>query len=504
MEGLDINTIMKALLDTNIIIHRETNRIFNVDIGNLFLWLDKLNYEKCIHKVTISEIEKYSDPKTVETLMVKCKSYILLKTTLQFDKKILDVSNEFDVNDNDRSDTKLLNEVYTERVDVLITEDKKIHAKAQKLGIKHKVFKINEFLEKSIHENPTIINYKVLSVKKVLFGDIDLNDSFFDSFREDYPGFDKWFNKKAEEETYVCYNEGVLSAFLYLKKEDEKENYSDISPIMPPKKRLKIGTFKVIQNGIRLGERFLKIIFDHGRLFRCDEIYLTIFDKRDDQKRLIDLVKDWGFIEWGKKGEEYVYTRSMIPHFRYDNPKLSFPFIGDASRKNKIFLVPIYPDYHTNLLPDSILNNEKPDDFSEGLTHRNALKKVYISHSYYRNVNKGDILVFYRTGGYYKSVVTTLGIVENTHSSLRDVNELIRICNKGTFFSDTELYSFWNKYGSHKPFVIQFLYAFTFKKRLNLKRLIELGIIKDIGSVPRGITEIGWDKLIKIIEEAGL
>jgi hypothetical protein len=33
---------MKALLDTNIIIHREANRVINSDIGYLFKWLDRL------------------------------------------------------------------------------------------------------------------------------------------------------------------------------------------------------------------------------------------------------------------------------------------------------------------------------------------------------------------------------------------------------------------------------------------------------------------------------
>ena len=37
---------MKALLDTNIIIHRENNRVSNKGIGELYYWLDKLNIEK--------------------------------------------------------------------------------------------------------------------------------------------------------------------------------------------------------------------------------------------------------------------------------------------------------------------------------------------------------------------------------------------------------------------------------------------------------------------------
>lgn len=33
---------VRILLDTNIIIHRETERIINPDIGKLFNWLDKI------------------------------------------------------------------------------------------------------------------------------------------------------------------------------------------------------------------------------------------------------------------------------------------------------------------------------------------------------------------------------------------------------------------------------------------------------------------------------
>ena len=66
-----------------------------------------------------------------------------------------------------------------------------------------RVFTIDSFLEKVVSEHPELVNYRVLSVIKKHFGDINLNDPFFDSFREDYIGFDKWFNKKADEIAYV-------------------------------------------------------------------------------------------------------------------------------------------------------------------------------------------------------------------------------------------------------------------------------------------------------------
>ena len=134
--------------------------------------------------------------------------------------------------------------------------------KAELLGIADRVFKIDQFLEMVVANNPTLVDYKVLAVKKEYFAKVDLQNSFFDSFREDYPGFDKWFNKKADEISYICYSNNNLSAFLYVKPEDENENYSDLEPIFKPKKRLKIGTFKVTSNGFKIGERFLKTIFD--------------------------------------------------------------------------------------------------------------------------------------------------------------------------------------------------------------------------------------------------
>ena len=40
-----------------------------------------------------------------------------------------------DNGNNDENDTGLLNEVYSDRVDILVTEDKKIHKKAELLKI---------------------------------------------------------------------------------------------------------------------------------------------------------------------------------------------------------------------------------------------------------------------------------------------------------------------------------------------------------------------------------
>lgn len=474
---------MRVLLDTNIIIHREASRVIRQEIGTLFFWLDRLNYEKCIHPSSLNEIRKHKDPSVVATFEIKTKNYYVLKTQSPETLEIQSVRAKYDKNENDAIDTDLLKEVLNERVDLLITEDRKVHDKANDLGIADRVFTIDTFLEKVVAENPDLIDYRVLSVKKEYFGNININDPFFDSFKEDYPGFEKWFNKKADEIAYICKAEDDrLLAFLYVKQEQPNENYSDIEPRFRPKRRLKIGTFKVTSNGYKLGERFLKIVFDNALRFKVEEVYVTIFNRTVDQERLIYLLQDWGFRHYGTKhsnaGDELVYVRDFMPRVDIVHPNLTYPFIPRSTRK---FIVPIWPEYHTELFPDSILRTESPNDFIESRPNRNAISKVYISRSIERSLKTGDIIVFYRTqsGGkaYYTSVTTTIGIVQNVVKNIGGLEQFIRLCRKRSVFSDHELAEWWNYSPKSRPFIVNFLYVYSFPRRLNRKALLDLQII---------------------------
>lgn len=490
---------MKALLDTNIIIHREANRIVSQDIGTLYRWLDRGKYTKCVHSASIKEIEKNINKETVKLFLVKLDSYEVVEIPSPLQNEVKTISKQFDKTDNDIVDTILLNEVYIGRVDILITEDKKIHKKAIKLRIQNKVFTIDSFLEKAFAEHPDLINYKVLNVQKIKIGKIDLNDKFFDSLKEDYEGFNKWFVKKFDEEAYITINSnnGMLLSFLYLKIEDENENYLNIKPLFPPKRRLKIGTFKVISNGFRIGERFVKIIFDNALKNNVQEIYVTIFDRRPEQHRLIQLLEQWGFALWGKKGEELVYVKDFSPKFDIENLKACFPYL---SKRKKVYLVPIYPEYHTELLPDSILNTESPEEFVEDFSHRNCISKVYVSRAMEPYPSVGDILVFYRTGGYYKSVVTTIGEVQEIKFDFDNEDDFILYCRKKSVYPEKALRDMW-RYSAKKPFVVNFLYAYSFPHRINMKELIDLNVLSGVNDAPRGFKPISKEQFNIILKE---
>jgi hypothetical protein len=258
--------------------------------------------------------------------------------------------------------------------------------------------------------------------------------------------------------------------------------------------------------GIKLSERFLFIIFDNARKLRVDEIYVTVFDEELGPALLVKFLEDWGFQYFGTKtsvsGTEKVYVKSFreIDYNDFINPRLCYPFFSGTSN---LFIVPIYQQYHTELFPDSILKTESPADFVENMPHRNAISKVYISRSLEHKLKCGDLIIFYRTGdpgrGYYTGVVTTLGIVESVEVNIKDESTFVQICSKRSVFPEEKLREQWN-YGRSRPFVVNFLYVYSFPKRPNLKWLHENGIIPDINDMPRGFRKIPRIALKKIFE----
>jgi uncharacterized protein YifE (UPF0438 family) len=143
-------------------------------------------------------------------------------------------------------------------------------------------------------------------------------------------------------------------------------------------------------------------------------------------------------------------------------------------------------------------------DFVENEPHRNAISKVFISRSYDRDIKSGDLIIFYRTGeypAYYHSVVTTLGIAENVIEHIKSEQEFIKLCRKRSVFTDSELSKEWNRYSTLRPFILNFLYVYSFAHRINLAKLIELGVIPSVKDVPRGLSRITEANLRDILRE---
>jgi len=495
---------MRVLLDTNIIIHRENKKMTNYSIGHLFRWLDKLKCEKLIHPFSKAEIAryKYTDPK--EAMTLRLDAYEELRTTTAISEQVESLVSESDKTENDRVDTALLNEVFQERVDLLITEDKRLKKKAIKLGLGHRVLSINAFISYATNENPELIEYKMLAVHKKFIGHIDVHNEFFDSLREAYDGFNKWFAKKSNEEAYVCSDDiNNILGFLFLKTENQDENYFDIVPQFSRKKRLKVGTFKVEATGFRLGERFIKIILDNALEQNVDEVYVTLFESREELSALTSLLLRWGFQRHGTKTStgESVLVKPMKLFDQGLVPKQNYPALSYDVQK---LILPIKSQYHTSLLPDSILRTENEVDFIGKEAHRYALQKVYISWAGERNINKGDIVLFYRMGTTtpkkYSSVLTTICVVDDIKYSFNSKEEFLAECQNRSVFTNQELESFWANH-RHNLTILKFIFVKSFAKRPTLGFLWDSNIV-EAPNGPRSFMQITDDQFEKITQEA--
>ncbi|MCH4212311.1 MAG: N-acetyltransferase [Prevotella sp.] len=310
-------------------------------------------------------------------------------------------------------------------------------------------------------------------IGKRCFKDIDLCDVFFDSLKEDYPGFSQWYNRKAADNAaaYVQYtSDGAIQAFLYLKIENGILN--DVEPSRPKANRLKVGTFKIDAHNTKLGERFIKIITNYAINISADEIYVTIFEK---QKPLIHLLNKYGFEKEGTKGKELVLIKDMK---RICGDMLKdYPLISTINKKK--YVLSIYPEYHTKLFPDSILNTEKRDKDAliTDVSHTNSIHKIYVCCMHRaRILRKGDLIVIYRSSdgkgpAWYRSVVTSVCQVEElkVYSDFKNRDDFVQYANEYSVYNQSVLSSFFKK----NLIVIKMTYNVAFNKRITNKNLQE-------------------------------
>lgn len=261
------------------------------------------------------------------------------------------------------------------------------------------------------------------------FQELSLDDSFFDSLKDDYPGsaystgFVEWFRRKAESDStaLVFDDDRGLGAFVYLKEENEPIELEDKT--LPAKHRLKIGTLLLAERyrGQRLGEGAIGLALWKWQQTAAEEVYVTIFEKHES---LVGVFKRFGFRMVGTNlNGERVYSRSRR-EVDYSDPYKSFPFIHPDFRKAGYLIVDDV--YHDTMFPYSELSGTLQE--SIGAAVENGLCKTYIGAQRSPHYDAGEPILVYRrhtqAGGgrpRYKSCITSYCIV----------NEVIRVKTDG-------------------------------------------------------------------------
>ena len=481
----------KILLDTNMFIYLEDYAVTEEKVATLTKRLfDSDQYKIVIHPKTKEEILKISDSEKRAIFSSKISVYREIKAAPKVTKEFNDMVGCN--NSHDAIDNELLFSIYRNCAQYLITNDKELVKKSHKIGLSDRVLSIDQALEKfqeKVSEDirkPVFINYKYLH-------ELDINDTFFDSLKDDYAGFEEWFKKKQSKEAqaYVTEFDGKLTSFLMLKVECEDEEYKDFLKPFIPAKRLKISTLKVNDTGKRIGETFIKIIVNKAIKENVEEIYVTVFDK---QEFLIDMLESYGFKKYTKKrtlksdGEielENVLVKSM------KNKENYYPFFEIGN--NRIFLVPIRDKYHHLLFQESEKQFQLSfEDFQGKNVASNSLKKAYLCDSKIKQIQKGSILLFYSSRA--KKAITSLGIVDAVFTKFNNFDEMFNLVKKRTAYDEHEL----RENFKNDKLVILFKLYYSFDNYVSFEFLKNNGIVN--GPI-QTIQHINKEHLLKILEK---
>ncbi len=318
-------------------------------------------------------------------------------------------------------------------------------------------------IEKCAIEHRNLDPIKGVIVKEEMMKNLSLEDKFFLSFINDYsPYYFSWFLEKASDKVYISKDlKGKIKAILKLKVEFDNEDYSNISPIFTPAKRMKISSFKVEYTGQKVGERFMRIIISCALREKVDEIYVTIFNNSQQKMRLVRLLSDYGFYYHGiKDNNEEVYVKKMRP-LKTLSARNNFPFVRYES---SAFLVPIHHEYSKDLLPQVDANVNKEDIEP----NKYSIKKVITLYGDDYRIQTGTVLLFYNmTKEKKERGIIAIGVVENIYRDIYTEQQYILRCRKRSILDDKRLQLCWEWRDKDKKLVVvDFLYNYSFNEKV--------------------------------------
>lgn len=489
---------MDVLVDTNILIHRESDDVVPEPLRDLERDLREAGHRILAHPASVREIYQDPDDERRESAESRVDAY----PRLEFPPKPGSGDSEFRKavspasNPNDQVDNQLLYAVFEGTVDFLITQDKGIHRKALDLGIEEQVFNIDDGREYFLEDRPVI--HGPAAIQRTTFSELDLEDPIFDSLKEEYSEFVSWAKAHEERPTWVNYtDDGTLGALLVIKPEETEE--IGVDPPLERDSRMKISTLKVGEqrHGSKVGELFISIAVREAIHGGLDKIYLTHFEKPEDY--LVDLIDRYGFERVSQKSDgEAIFQKRLTPPLGADLSPVElaqqyYPSFYDGSNVRK-FLVPVKPQFHNKLFtgyPD----RDPPEDERHGdfRPEGNAIRKAYLSNANTRKIEAGDLLLFYRSNDHQK--VTSLGICEEIHYRITDTDEVSRIVGKRSVFSEREI----DEYTERETTVLLFLWHFDLENPLSYHEMLEANVLSGPPQVMQELDEQAY----KYVRENG-
>jgi L-amino acid N-acyltransferase YncA len=380
---------------------------------------------------------------------------------------------------HDWVDHQLLASVYADAIDTLVTEDVRLHRKARRLSVHHRVAnvadataEIEALCDKAPPPLPAVRALKAHSLNET--------DPIFISVRAAYPGFDGWLTKCKREhrQCWVILGEDESYAGVAIVKREDQPPFGDWL------KTLKICTFKISEEhaGSKYGELLLRELLQYAEKNRFSQLYVEAYPR---QEQLIDFLDQFGFFDVGAnnaRGELRLAKRRV---FSENDLSIIKPLefnrrFGPSAvkwRDTSAFIVPVKPKYHDTLFPEATPQQQLLQGHA---ACGNALRKAYLCNATSREIEPGAVLIFYRSED--TRGVTVLAVAEETLVS-HDPIKVARFVGKRTVYPFTQI----KRLCARDVLAILFRQAQVLQRPITLDKLIQKKII---AAAPQSITKL--------------
>lgn len=494
---------MRIIIDTNIFIPLEDSGIDFNENFSIFTKLVSGTHELLIHPASIDDIKRDKNHARKRSMLQRVNKYNILEAPPEFtddeEEAIFGAPNKA----NDTVDNLILFSVIRNCAHFFVTEDSKLLKKANAKGVGDRVLSLEQACELLDQKTPTD-DIKLVNIEDIPCHKFDVNNTFFDSLRESYSGFNNWFTKKCAQSgrrAWICGSVNSINAVCIYKHEKNPVVTNDNKKLLGS--GLKLCTFKVKKNGLKLGELLIKKAFDYADSNKLDFTYLTVDETKHNH--LIQLISDFGFYPFGvdEKNRDSVYVKDFINNkniMRFNSELMSLKPLEFAIKyypavkisNVNVYLIPVAPQFHNRLFPDIVIQHPLFPSYEDSVG--NAIKQAYICNSPIKSINQGDIVFFYRSGD--QKVITTYGVVDSFLIE-HDVNAVVNLVKRRTVYSKDNIASMINNNGVK---VILFRRARHIKP-ISFQQLKKLGII--LGAI-QSIQKLNRVKIETLVKEANI
>jgi ribosomal protein S18 acetylase RimI-like enzyme len=501
----------KVLIDTNVIIELEDHREVSPIFARFLQLCAQHGVRVFVHERALTDIDRDKNAQRRAVTRSKIRKFEALSGIKPPARDEL-VARYGAINkENDEVDVALLYALDLGAVDFLVSQDQGIHGRARKRGpvLADRVLVVADalqWLETTFEALPV----RLPLIEEVPAHAISPSDDIFESLRDGYDDFDRWWKTKCVAEHRPCWAVTINNelAGLIVRK---LENHAEAQTKFHGNKILKICTFKVKPQfrGEKLGELLLKQALWFAQKNQFDLVYVTTFES---QTSLIRVLEYFGFENTGTNARgELIFEKQLLRTILnaterkglFDLARTNYPrFV--ARPPAEAFCVPIQGQYHDTLFPELALPNQ-PDFFATAgsvggaRTPGNTIRKVYLCRAKSQAVGPGSVILFYRSNspGYRISqCITSVGVVERV-SHAKSLEDLVRLTAKRSAYT-TEQLSAIAEASSTPVKVIDFLLMGHFDPVIPLDQLLEDGVFR--GWPPQSITHLDEARFAKVRE----